>query len=174
MIEKKCVSVPYQVLIKWSLIMNKVLSLYHKVTRFPFGHKIFSLMVSFKAPYFSTVNPLVNDVRANYCECVIKKQRKVYNHIQTVHVIAICNGLEMAMGIMAEASIPKHLRWIPKGMTVDYVAKANSDIRCIAQIDAQQWAVGDVVVKVTALDKDDVIVVAGHIKLWVSEKPIKD
>ena len=57
------------------------------------------------------------------------------NHIKTVHVIAICNGLEAAMGALAEASIPPDKRWIPKGMEVSYTAKAVSDITCIAETD---------------------------------------
>ena len=97
----------------------------------------------------------------------------MFNHIKTVHVIAICNGLEMAMGVMAEASIPKHLRWIPKGMSVDYTAKAGSDIRCVATVKPEDWQVGDMLVNITAYDDNDVVVVKGHIKLWISEKPNK-
>ena len=63
-------------------------------------------------------------LRANYCEVRVAKRRAVENHLGTVHVIAIVNGLEMAMGTVAEASIPAHLRWIPKGMEVSYTAKA--------------------------------------------------
>jgi hypothetical protein len=102
---------------------------------------------------------------------MIKKKKKVFNHIKTVHVIAICNGLEMAMGVMAEASIPKNLRWIPKGMTVDYTAKAGSDIRCVASVNQDDWQVGDMLVNITAYDENNVVVVKGTIKLWISEKP---
>jgi hypothetical protein len=102
-----------------------------------------------------------------------KKRKKVLNHIKTVHVIAICNGLEMAMGVMAEASIPKHLRWIPKGMSLDYTAKADSDIRCVAKVNPEDWRPGDMFVTVTAYDKSNIVVVQGKIKLWISEKPEK-
>jgi len=153
--------------------MNKVLNIFKKITKYPFGHKIFSIIVARKAPYFSTIKPLITTLKPNYCECVIKKRKSVENHIQTVHVIAICNGLEMAMGVMAEASIPKHLRWIPKGMEVNYVAKGDSDIKCVAKIDETQWQPGDVLVSVTAYDENDVAVVEGNIRLWVSDKPIK-
>tara|TARA_R110002050_G_scaffold24044_12_gene64023 strand:- start:405 stop:872 length:468 start_codon:yes stop_codon:yes gene_type:complete len=149
---------------------TKVMALYKRVTRLPFGHKIFSIMVARIAPYFSTIKPLITELRPNYCECFIKKTKKVHNHIKTVHVIAICNGLEMAMGVMTEASIPKHLRWIPKGMSLDYTAKAGSDIRCVAKVTPEQWQVGDLFVEVTAYDINDVVVVKGHIKLWISEK----
>lgn len=149
---------------------NKVMALYNKVTRFPFGNKIFSIMVSRMAPYFGTIKPLITELRPNYCECFIKKGNRVHNHIKTVHVIAICNGLEMAMGVMAEASIPKHLRWIPKGMSLDYTAKAGSDILCVAQVNPEQWVAGDLLVPVTAYDTEGVVVVKGHIKLWISAK----
>ena len=40
------------------------------------------------------------------------------------------------MGALAEATIPADKRWIPKGMTVAYTAKATSDILCVAETDA--------------------------------------
>ena len=152
---------------------NKVLALYHKTQGLPFGQKIFSIMVSRMAPYFGTIKPLITELRLNRCACLIKKRHAVHNHIKTVHVIAICNGLEMAMGVMAEASIPAHLRWIPKGMSLDYTAKAGSDILCVAEVTPEQWTPGDMLVPVTAYDTQGVVVVKGHIKLWISEKPQK-
>ena len=152
---------------------NYLLKLYKRVNKLPFGDKLFSLIGGRKAPYFATIKPLITKLEPGECHCYIKKRRKVENHIKTVHVIAICNGLEMAMGFMAEASIPKNLRWIPKGMSVDYTAKAGSDIRCIARLPNNEWKEGDLPVEVTALDKNDVVVVKGTINLWISAKPPK-
>lgn len=149
---------------------NAVLNYWNKLSGLPGGKTLFSKAVQFKAPYFRTVNATVEELRPNYARLVIKKRRAVENHIGTVHVIAICNLLEMAMGTVAEASIPKHLRWIPKGMTVDYTAKAGSDITGIAEINPEQWRPGDLDVKVTALDDKGTPVVKGVIKLWISEK----
>ncbi len=148
---------------------NYALRWFSKLSQYPLGKWLFSLGISFKAPYFGTIKPLIKILKPNYCECYLKKRWRVQNHIGTVHVIAICNGLEMAMGVMAEASIPKHLRWIPKGMSLDYTAKAGSDIRCVAEV-IQSWQPGDLMVAVTAYDKNDVVVVKGQIKLWISEK----
>ena len=151
--------------------INKTLSTYNKFEKYPFGKKIFSIIVSQVAPYFATISPKISELVPNQCTCLIKKKRKVFNHIKTVHVIAICNGLEMAMGVMAEASIPKHLRWIPNGMTVDYTAKAGSDIRCVAKVNQEDWQPGDMLVHITAYDENNIVVVKGNIKLWISEKP---
>ncbi|MCF1428292.1 MAG: DUF4442 domain-containing protein [Shewanella sp.] len=152
---------------------NKTLDLYQKLQHWPMGNKLFSLAICRMAPYFGSVRPLITKLYPHHCECIIKKRRKVENHIGTVHVIAICNGLEIAMGAMAEASIPPHLRWIPKGMTLDYTAKAGSDIRCVAEVELHDWQPGDMDVAVTAYDANDVVVVKGTIKLWISENKPK-
>jgi acyl-coenzyme A thioesterase PaaI-like protein len=152
---------------------NYLIKLYHKCLKWPFGRRVFSALFARKAPYFATIRPLVTELRPNYCEVRFAKRRKVQNHIGTVHVIAICNALEMAMGGLAEASIPKHLRWIPKGMQVNYTAKAGSDIRVTAEANPADWKPGDLPVTVKAYRDDDTVVVEGVISLYISEKPVR-
>ena len=151
----------------------KVLSLYRQVTRLPQGDLIFSRLFTLKAPYFGTVRPRFVQLRPNYAELTIRKRRGVQNHIGTVHVIAICNGLEAAMGALAEASVPSTKRWIPKGMEVSYTAKAVSDITCIAETDPEQWTGSDpdVPVRVRGVRSDGTVVVEGVIRLWVTDRP---
>ena len=153
---------------------NYILAMYQKAQRLPLGNKLFSMMFARKAPYFGSINPEVAELRPNFCEVRFGKRRAVENHIGTVHVIAICNGLEMAMGALAEATIPSHLRWIPKGMEVNYTAKATSDIRCIAETNPEDWGKDpNLPVHVKALRDDGTVVVEGVIRLWVTEKPAK-
>src|SRR3954471_9352462 len=115
--------------------MPAVLQLYRRTTALPAGQRIFSRLFTLKAPYFATVRPQFVELRPNYADVTIRKRRRVQNHIGTVHVIAICNGLEAAMGALAEATVPAGKRWIPRGMDVRYTAKAVSDITCVAETD---------------------------------------
>ena len=85
---------------------NYLLNLYHKTGAMPFGKRLFSRMFARKAPYFASIRPLVTELRPNFCEVRFAKRRKVENHIGTVHVIAICNALEMAMGGLAGGRRP--------------------------------------------------------------------
>jgi hypothetical protein len=77
------------------------------------------------------------------------------------------------MGVLAEASIPAHKRWIPKGMEVSYTAKATSDITCIAETDPAQWTGDDteVPVRVRGVRDDGTVVIEGVIRLHVTERP---
>ena len=155
--------------------MSNVMDLYSKVTRLPAGKGIFSVLFSQKAPYFATVRPRFTELRPNYAELTIKKRRGVQNHIGTVHVIAICNGLEAAMGALAEATVPSNKRWIPKGMQVSYTAKATSNITCIAETDPEAWTGDDpdLPVRIRGVRDDGTVVVDGVIRLWVTEKLAK-
>ena len=154
--------------------MVDVYALWRTASRVPrVGPRVFSLAFSQAAPYFATIRPWFVEIRPDYAELVIPKRRRVHNHLKTVHAIALCNGLEAAMGALAEASIPADKRWIPQGMTVAYTAKATSDITCTAETDRAQW-IGDdpdVDVRVRGVRDDGTTVVEGTINLWVTPKP---
>ena len=155
--------------------MATVMELYERAGRLPGGRKLFSLVFSRRAPYFATVQPRFVELRPNYAELTIRKRRRVQNHIGTVHVIAICNGLEAAMGALAEVSVPANKRWIPKGMDVSYTAKSTSDITCIAETDPQAWTGDDpdLPVRIRGVRDDGAVVVEGLIRLWVTERPAR-
>lgn len=150
---------------------NFVLAQWNRLSGMPGGKWLFSRVVANKAPYFATIRPTIEELRPGFARVSIPKRRAVHNHIGTVHAIALCNLLEMCMGVMAEASIPKHLRWLPKGMTVRYTAKAGTDITGYAEVAAEAWQPGEVVVKVWATDSAGVTVIDGTITLHVTEKP---
>src|SRR4051794_24485389 len=152
--------------------MPSVLSLYRRVTALPGGDRLFSFLFSQKAPYFATVRPRFVALRPDYAELVIPKRRRVHNHLRTVHAIALCNGLEAAMGALAEASIPPDRRWIPKGMEVVYTAKATGDVTCIAETAAEQWTSPDpdLPVRVRGELADGTRVIEGVIRLWVTSR----
>lgn len=157
--------------------MPSVLSLWTTLSRVPGGPRLFSFAFARKAPYFATVRPRFTVLQPDRVELVVPKRRRVHNHLGTVHAIALCNGLEAAMGALAEASISPAERWIPKGMTVAYTAKATSDITCVAETDPGRWTTGtrehagrDVPVRVRGVREDGEVVVEGEIRLWVTPR----
>ena len=83
-----------------------------------------------------------------------KNQKKVHNHIGTVHAIAMCNAAELAGGMATDVSIPSGARWIPQGMTVEYLAKAKTDLRVVCDVEEVDFSQpGKIIVSVAAFDK---------------------
>jgi hypothetical protein len=151
---------------------SAVLRAYRVLRLLPGGRRAFSTAYAWQAPYFRSVRPRVLRLGPHQAEVLVPDRRAVHNHLGGVHAIAVCNGLEAAMGALAEASIPRGKRWIPKGMEVAYTAKADSDITCIAETDADQWTSDDpdLPVRVRGVRADGTVVVEGVIRLWVTAK----
>ena len=153
-----------------------VLALYERMTRWPLGHWLFTRAVCFKAPYFGSIRPLFVELRPGYCEARMRKRRRVQNHIGTVHAIAMANLCELTAGTMTEITIPSDMRWIPKGMTIQYLAKAATDIRAVARIDPMP-VFGEAMnlpVIVDVLDMSDTKVVQAEITMYVSPRRKKN
>ncbi|MEJ2763402.1 hotdog fold domain-containing protein [Photobacterium sp. MCCC 1A19761] len=112
--------------------MRKNLKTYQRLTKLPFGRQIFSWIVCRVAPYFSSIKPQIHELRPGFAEVTMKKRRRVTNHLNTVHAIAMCNMAELAAGMMTDVSVPVHSRWIPVGMTVAYLNKATTDLSATA------------------------------------------
>lgn len=93
----------------------------------------------------------------------MKQRWAVQNHIQTVHAIAVCNLVEMTMGIVAESTIPPHLRWLPMGMDISYLKKATGQLHGVSNIDPETFFTlpqypGEVKVPVEVKNNDGVVV----------------
>jgi acyl-coenzyme A thioesterase PaaI-like protein len=148
------------------------LSIWNSLARLPAGKWMFSRLVCWKAPYFASIQPRFEELRPGYCEIRIKKRRSVLNHIRTVHAIAMCNMAELAAGTMTDVTAPASHRWIPKAMTVEYLRKAETDLRAIAELDPipQFEGASELPVSVNVLNTDDQAVFRAVITMWVSPR----
>jgi len=151
--------------------MNSLLKIYHTCEKLPLGKWIFSRLICYKAPYFGSIKPRFIALKPGYSEILLKKRRSVTNHIGSVHAIAMCNVSELAAGTMLEASIPKGMRWIPKGMTVSYLRIAKTDLKAICEIDTENLAnPGELPMTVDVTDKQDKKVFQAVITMHLSAK----
>ena len=144
-----------------------------RLPRNAFGNALFSVGMVAKVPYFGTILPLVTEMEPGYCKVSAPNWFGVHNHIGTVHAIAMCNLAELVGGVMVDASLPADMRWIPKGMSAQYLTKANTRLTATATlahpIDFATITEGtDVVVSIEIRDTDGIEVVHCDITTWVT------
>ncbi len=151
---------------------NSTLRLWQRLSSKPAGKWLFSRLVCFKAPYFASIRPRFQTLGAGRSVVTIKKRRSVTNHIGTVHAIAMCNLAEIAAGTMTEVTVPVGYRWIPKGMTVEYLRKAETDLTAVAEISPLPNFDGtfELPVKVDVTDAGNQTVFRAVINMWVSPR----
>lgn len=152
--------------------MHSLVSAYNKAIKMPLGRSLFSRTVCFKAPYFGSIKPTIEHFEPGHVEVSFPKRRAVQNHIGTVHAIAMCNACELAGGMATEITIPKDMRWIPKGMTVQYLKKAETDLRAVARITPvpKSGAAYELVVPVDVKNNAGAVVMHADITMWISPK----
>jgi uncharacterized protein (TIGR00369 family) len=151
--------------------VSSALAAWKRLETKPFGKAIFSQVICFKAPYFGTINPRFEEFRPGFARVSMKKRRAVTNHIGTVHAIAMCNLAEIAAGTMTEVSIPRSMRWLPKGMDVQYLKKAETDVEATATVaDIGEGAGREVPVSVEVKDRTGAAVCRATITMWVSPR----
>ena len=151
-----------------------LLDAYHRLTRWPGGRWLFSRLVCWKAPYFASIVPRIESLEPGRGIASIAHRRKVSNHIGTVHAIALCNLAEFVGGLTCEVSIPRDMRWIPKGMDVQYLKKAKGTMRAVAtpMIPIVSAGAGyDLPINVDVVDSAGEKVFHAEIRMWMSPKP---
>ena len=142
-----------------------------RARRSSFGRWLFARSVSRRAPYFGTIKPRFLDLQPKLCRVSMRKRRAVENHIGTVHALAMGNLCELAAGMCTEVTIPIAMRWIPRGMTIEYLAKAETDVTATARLDKTEWAGAEnVSVPVTVHDANGKEVVRAVISMYVSPR----
>lgn len=152
---------------------TRTFGLWQRLRTAPLGRRIFSAAVWLRAPYFATVLPTVAELRPGYCMARAPKWWGVHNHIGTFHAIAACNLAEFTMGMLAEATVPPGHRWLPKRMTVEYLAKATTALRAVAELDPVPdfGEPAELAVPVGIYDADGQLVVRAVITIWVTPRP---
>lgn len=152
---------------------SSLAGLFARMARWPGGRWLFARIVCWRAPYFGTIAPRFEALEPDRCEITISDRRRVRNHLGTVHAIALCNLAELAGGMMMEAGTPRGMRWIPKGMTVEYLKKARGTMRAVATpaaaIEARDSGY-EVPVDVEVRDPEDTPVFRARIAMWVSPR----
>ena len=155
---------------------RSVLAMYRRITGWPAGPWLFSRAVCWRAPYFASIAPRIVALDPGRCEATIRHRRKVTNHLGTVHAIALCNLAELTAGLVTDVTLPASMRWIPKGMRVEYLKKAVGTMRALATPDVppDESSQGyDLPVTVVVTDAQGEAVFRAHVAMWVSPKPAR-
>ena len=141
-----------------------------------FGHNAlgrwcFARLVCWRVPYFSSISPTFLTYSKTSVAVSMGKKRRVTNHLGTIHVIAIANLCELAAGTLMEAGLVASMRWIPKGMNINYIKKANTTLIATAVMpEVVEGKIADIIVPVSVLDSNGVEVVQADIIMYLTSK----
>ena len=125
----------------------------------PLGRWLFSRLLGWLAPYTGTMGATVEELAPGHVRVRLPDRRRVRNHLDSIHAIALANVAELASGLAVTSALPPGVRGIPVSLHMAYVKKARgtvvaecttslppvtADVEHVAQV-AVRDAAGDVV-----------------------------
>ncbi len=121
----------------------------------PGGGRIMGRVLGQLAPYTGTVRPEVVSLDRGYAKLRIRDTRRVRNHLNSVHAIALINLAEATTGVAMMYSLPDDARGIPNNLAIEYFKKARGPITAECVCDAPETVTGNLEQTVTAELKNE-------------------
>lgn len=90
----------------------------------PGGHWVFNGFIKWRIPYTSSISSRIVLLEPGHVKAVLKDRRKIRNHLNSIHALALANLGEYTSGLALLSSLPSSVRGIPVNISTDYYKKA--------------------------------------------------
>ncbi|MEM7434339.1 MAG: DUF4442 domain-containing protein [Myxococcota bacterium] len=119
---------------------NRLSRTVNKLSQFagPFQSKALSFALGKTVKFVGTAGLSVEELTPERAVVSVRNQKKVQNHIGSVHACAMALIAETATGFVVGMNLPDEAVPVIKTLKIDYVKRAKGDMRAVATLTEEQ------------------------------------
>lgn len=125
-----------------------------RLSGLPGGRLLFSYLLGRMAPYSGSIHALVEEIQPGYARVSLRDRRRLRNHLDSIHAVALVNLGEIATGLAVLSTIPDNMRGIVLAINAEYLNKARGKLTAIAEFQLPSTLADNTACEVEAELKD--------------------
>ncbi len=151
---------------------NVLVERYRRWSRFPMGRWAWSVMMGRVVPYTGSIGARVLALEPGRARVTMRDRRRVRNHLNSIHAIALVNLGEYASGLAMLSGLPDSARGIVTALSIEYFKKARGTLVAESACEPPDWRIPaehDVVAHILDAAGDEVARVRARWKIGPKE-----
>ncbi len=112
-----------------------ILEAWRRCERLPAGDRLFSWTLGRMVPYSGSIGAVVRELAPGRARVELADRRRVRNHLDSIHAVALMNLAELSTGLALNTALPDDARAILVRLTIEYVKKARGTLSSECAID---------------------------------------